>query len=286
MHIIESRLGQLLHMGTEFKSAPPPDLRILPTGLIYPHEESDAQRAKPLIERIREAEYFTNPPIVAEVGDGTYVVLDGANRHYSFSQLEYEHLLVQVVSYDSPFVELGVWQHIVSDWTQDHLTTALEVLPDATIHQGWNHKAVAQVMLHDGMVMSVEAPSATVADRNLALREIVHTYHHQARLNRTAHTDPTIIWPQYPDAVALFIFPSYEPEDIIAAAKYKAYLPPGISRHIIHGRALKLFYPLDRLRDKSKSLEAKNAELQQWVRDKMAARAVRYYAESTYQFDE
>lgn len=273
-------------MVIESRNAPPPDLRILPMALIQPHEESDSQRAQPLIERIRAAEYFTNPPIVADVGDGTFVVLDGANRHYCFNQLEYPHLLVQVVSYDSPFVELGVWQHIVSEWTHDHLITALEVLPDATIQQGWNHEAVAQVMFNDGVVMHVSAPSETVADRNRALREIVHTYHHQARLNRTAHTDPTVIWPQYPDAVALFIFPPYQPEDIIAAAKQKAYLPPGISRHIIHGRALKLFYPMSELQDKSKSIEAKNAALQHWIREKMAARAVRYYAESTYQFDE
>jgi hypothetical protein len=65
-----------------------------------------------------------------------------------------------------------------------------------------------------------------------------------------------------------------------------AYLPPGISRHIIHGRALKIQYPLDQLRDKVSSIEEKNTVLQHWVQEKLAHRHVRYYAEATYQFDE
>ena len=62
-------------------------------------------------------------------------------------------------------------------------------------------------------------------------------------------------------------------------------VPPGLTRHIIHGRALRINYPLDKLK-KNLSLEEKNAELDDWVRASFEARRVRYYAESTYLFDE
>ena len=46
----------------------------------------------------------------------------------------------------------------------------------------------------------------------------------------------------------------------------QAYLPPGVSRHIIHGRALKLNYPMNKLRA-DLPLEEKNQHLQQWIRE-------------------
>ena len=62
-------------------------------------------------------------------------------------------------------------------------------------------------------------------------------------------------------------------------------MPPGVSRHIIHGRALNLNYPMDELRAYG-TVAAKNAHLQEWLLQQYAERSVRYYAEATYQFDE
>ena len=81
------------------------------------------------------------------------------------------------------------------------------------------------------------------------------------------------------------MFPAYQPEDIIAAALERAFLPPGVSRHIVHGRALNVNYPMERLRAET-PLEAKNDILQTWLREQYAARSIRYYAESTFQFAE
>jgi hypothetical protein len=267
-------------------SAPPPDLRILPLEVIAPHEAHDSQRSDPLLNILRAAHYLTNPPIVAPMGDDTYVVMDGANRYHCFHELGYPHLLVQVVDYKSEFLELGVWNHILSDWDEDVFIQHLYELPETTIRKGWNSKAAAQILLANGSVLSLNAPAATIEQRNFTLRNLVSTYQPNSRLSRTALHDPTLIWPLYPDAIALVIFPEYKPHEIIESAQKHAFLPPGVSRHIIHGRALKLNYPLERLRDKSVSLDDKNEVLQQWIREKFANRGVRYYAESTYQFDE
>ena len=130
------------------------------------------------------------------------------------------------------------------------------------------------------------ASSATLHERNAALRQVVSVYQQNARLHRTALAAPTELWPMYPDATALVIFPPYAPADIMAAAREHAYLPPGISRHIVHGRAIRVNYPLDSLRDAQTPLDRKNANLLTWMQHKLANRQVRYYAEATYQFDE
>jgi hypothetical protein len=48
---------------------------------------------------------------------------------------------------------------------------------------------------------------------------------------------------------------------------------------------LRLNYPLDKLKS-NHSLAEKNAELTRWIQERYAQRGVRFYAESTYLFDE
>lgn len=273
-------------MITTDNTVPIPDLRVVPLDMITPHEEHDSQRSKPLLEVLAQATALTNPPIVAEMDDGRYVILDGANRYHCFGELGYKQLLVQVVDYDSPHVSLGVWQHIVSDWDVSKFNAALHDLDDVSIKSGWDNKACAQILLQDGHSMTVYASEDGLRAQNALLRQLVSIYQRSATLNRTALHDPTIIWSLYTEAIALILFPEYKPQHIMRAAKEKAYLPPGVSRHIIQGRALKLNYPLALLRDTKTSLEAKNEALQDWIREKLAQRGVRFYAESSYQFDE
>lgn len=267
-------------------SVAPPDLRILPVKQIHSHEEHDAQRAAPLIVRLRDATLFTNPPIVAPMPNGDYVVLDGANRHYSFKELGYPHILVQVVDYRSGQIDLGVWQHVLSNVDGNTLLEHIDELPHITLKQGWDHRSIGQILLRTGQVVALDAPTDSIQDRSASLREIVNLYQQQASVSRSALSDPMHIWELFPSATALVMFPEYAPEDIIEAAMQHAYLPPGVSRHIVQGRALKLNYPFEILRDTTTPLETKNAELQVWVQHKLSKREVRYYAESTYQFDE
>lgn len=91
-----------------------PDLRIVPIESLIPHEEHDPQRSAPLIERIRSAGVWLNPPVVAPLDAERYVILDGANRHYALSALGYPHILVQVVNYESSAVQLETWHHVIS----------------------------------------------------------------------------------------------------------------------------------------------------------------------------
>ncbi|MCB9451703.1 MAG: hypothetical protein H6672_09700 [Anaerolineaceae bacterium] len=273
-------------MPNQRTDAPPPDLRIVPTNHIFPHEDHDSQRAMPLIKRLKHEKFVINPPLVAPMDANQYVVLDGANRYYAFAHLEYPHMLVQVAPYESNYVELLTWRHIVSEWDADAFIHHLEALHRIQLVEGQDSRAIAHILFHNGRVLALRAPVQDTHERNAALREVVSIYQRNATLYRTALSEMADIWPLYPDALAVVVFPEYQPADIIAAARYQAFLPPGISRHIVHGRALRVNYPLDWLRDTTATLEAKSQQLKTWMQQKLAARQVRYYAEATYQFDE
>lgn len=267
--------------------APPPDLRIVLTRNLHPHEEHDSQRAQPLISRLSQETVVINPPVVAPMSEsGQFVVLDGANRYYAFSHLAYPHILVQVAPYDSGYVELDTWRHLICAWNETSLLEHLRRIESVEMLEGQHHDAIAHILFRDERLLALRVPVHSTHERNAALREIVRIYQQNAVLQRTALSEPEDIWRLHPDALAMVIFPHYAPTDIIAAAHHLAYLPPGISRHIIHGRALRINYPLDLLRAPDQSLDAKNAHLQAWMQEKLARRQIRYYAEATYQFDE
>ncbi len=263
---------------------PTPNLRVVPVSSLHPHEEHDSQRSKPLAERLRTETTMINPPLVAHMSDDQYVVLDGANRFHAFTELGYPHILVQIASYDSGYVELSNWQHVVAGDPQ--FIQQLRQVPEIALVGGEAPDTIARLRLPGDDSIAVCAGAQTLKERNAVLCKFVAVYQQNARLHRTALTDPEEIWSLYPEANAIVFFPPYSPADIIAAAEQHAYLPPGISRHIVNGRAIRINYPLDLLRDPNVSLEQKNADLLKWMQNKLANRQVRYYAEATYQFDE
>ena len=62
-------------------------------------------------------------------------------------------------------------------------------------------------------------------------------------------------------------------------------VPSGITRHIIPERALRINIPLDVLAA-DWVLAEKEAWLQRWWRERLDCNAIRFYAESTFLFDE
>lgn len=265
-------------------SAPPPHLRIVEIDAVLPHEPNDAQRSLPLVERLRNADSFTNPPVVGAIADGQYVLMDGANRHTALKQLGFAHILAQVADYDSAYVGLDVWQHVLVGWDAAGLVTALRGITEISLGESADEQAMAKALLRDGAIHGINL-RADSAKRNTALRRVTEAYHQRATLYRTPLTAPEQIWQLYPDAFAIMFFPRFQPRDIIDAALRRDWLPPGVSRHIIHGRALKLNYPMSRLRENA-PLDIKNRDLDAWMRAKLEARSLRYYAESIWNFDE
>ena len=153
-------------------SIPTPDLRIVPVNNLHPHEEHDSQRSEPLIERIRTETIMINPPLVAPMDDDQYVILDGANRVYTFSELGYPHMLVQAASYNSGLVELSNWQHVVADWNENQFIQQLRQIPEIAIADG-DEQAIAHLLLRSGDLLAVCSPVISLRERNAALCRVV-----------------------------------------------------------------------------------------------------------------
>ncbi len=277
-----------------------PDLRIVPVNAVIEHEYNDDQRTTPLIKRLQAEGVLKNPPLVAPLDGGgpgqplRYVVLDGANRCTALAQLGYPHILVQVVQYEPPQVTLSTWHHAVAGlepeafWAALHAIDGLDLRPTDTLSARADlarRDLIAYVIRADGHVLAARSREHSLHAQNRLLNALVDTYKARGALHRTVSSDVVETRAVYPDLTALVIFPNYEPAEVLALARDGELLPPGLTRHLIQGRVLRVNYPLAELRIVD-SLTAKTERLQAWVKAKFADRAVRYYGEATFLFDE
>jgi hypothetical protein len=273
-----------------------PDLRIVLLNQLIPHEKFDHQRLDPLIESLKREGVLKNPPIVTALNNGSqiYVVLDGANRATALSKMGLQYALVQVIDYDSDKVQLLTWYHVVSQADREQIIqhlkniAGLELIPSQLIHaraELARHNILAYVLFANGDVITLRVASADLRQRNDLLHQVVDGYIQSGRLDRTNSDNLNQLLEMYPNMTAAFIFPQYTPAEILDLTQAGMTIPPGLTRHIVHGRALHLKYPLDKLSD-SRSLEEKNIDLREWVQDGFRKRKIRFYAESVFIFDE
>ena len=276
-----------------------PDLRFVPTETVYPHEYHDPQRTGPLVTRLRESGTLKNPPVVTQVGDGMrveprYVVLDGANRSTAARAAGWPHLLVQVVRYEAPVVELHTWYHALTADARDILERGLASIPGLEFrHHDRVHaramlarrEALACVVLNDGDVI-VAHGGRTLHERNELLNSLVHLYQDHVPYTRVTSESLTQARREHPEVQALVIFPRFDPAEVIDLASAGEYLPAGITRHLIRWRALRVNVPVALCEDATQTLEQKNAWLEAWTSQRLTGRQVRFYQEPTVLFDE
>ncbi len=288
-----------------------PNLQIVPAQSLLPHEKFERQRSQPLVARLRAEGVLKNPPIVAPIrGEDRYVVLDGTNRAESLKAMACPHIVVQVVDYDDPGLILDTWFHLVTDMSSDDLlhaaksidglrieparlrraraelahrhATAYLVVPGASVRRGGVRGRLARKR-RDAVYLVYAEGDVTL--RTAVLARLVDVYEARGRIHRVNTDRLDSLLPLYRDVAALVVFPRYQPTEIVELARQGAFLPPGITRHVIPGRALRLNFPIDVLTGHH-TLEEKNAWLQDWLRIKLTGKEIRYYQESTYLFDE
>ena len=273
-----------------------PVLRIVPTDKIVPHELYDSQRAEPLIRRLPEDGTLKNPPVVAELAepDDRLVILDGTNRVIAFQRLGYPHCLVQIVKYDSPQVVISPWNHVVSLISSDIIHQRLRAIDGLTIEETDSFHAraalarrsiLAYVTLADGLTLALSGGGMDLKQRTRLLQNVAAQYTTSGQLNRSNLWELDELKSIYPQISAVVVFPAYQAVEIMELAQIGFPVPSGVTRHVIHGRALRINYPLSLLTS-DHSLEEKNATLASWVQDQFREKAVRYYEEATYLFDE
>jgi hypothetical protein len=281
-------------MATHQRQPEMPDLRVVPVAELLLHEQHDAQRSEPLLQRLQADGVMKNPPIVAPIrGESRYVVLDGANRVTAMLAMGIAHIAVQVVDYEDPELILDTWHHLVKGVSAEDFKGMLKAVQGVQIELGDPDHARAQLARREilafveylnGEVWTVQA-LGNLHQRTQRLNEIVDLYKARGRIFR-ANTDhlPALL-PFYDDVVALIVFPRFAPAEIIDLARVGACLPAGITRHLIPRRALRINLPLTVL-GSAASLPEKNVWLVDWMKQKVASKTARYYHESTFLFDE
>lgn len=272
-----------------------PHLAFVPLDKLLHHERHDDSRTRPLVVRIRSSGVLRNPPVVCPLNDGSgrYMVLDGANRITAFRHMEFPHALVQVVEPDDPGLVLHTWNHVIWELNADrflkgiHAVPGIRLVPSAPEAQPSleGDCGLALLMTCKGRAYSLCTEIPDLERRVDLLNLVVDSYRTRCRLDRTNSRNVSALSDIYPLFSGLMVFPQFKIEDIMCLAGGGCLLPSGITRFTISPRALHINYPLDELASR-RPLEAKNAALELWLKDRLDKKGVRYYAESTFLFDE
>lgn len=274
-----------------------PNLRILPTEKLVPHEWHDEQRAKPLIERLRASGVLRNPPVVSPFDDASqrYMVLDGANRSVAFKQMGIPHILAQVVPANDPGLELHTWNHVLWNWDTQKFLESVQKIEGISLRQidpavkrpqsRWPQKTLVWLQTPKGDAFIARSQPEDLSSRVRKLVQISDCYMSKAQLDRTMVQQVSELNGKPENLTALVVYPPFKPTEVLELCKQGILLPPGITRFTISPRALRVNYPLDEL-SSNKSIEAKNEALVRWVNERVARKGVRNYAEATVLYDE
>jgi hypothetical protein len=272
----------------------PPTLRILPIENLILHEDHDRQRALPLVEKLRRAGVLRNPPIVMPLSDESmrYMVLDGANRVTSLRELEFPHIVAQVVEASNPNVNLQTWNHVTWGLKTRSFMSRLRRIRELELVKVNPRKSVdapkyvpVQIRLPDGSFYILREQPSDLPTHIHTLHKIVNVYKTSAALDRTSQTLIDTFKHIYPDLTALIIFPHFKINTVLKLAAQQIVLPTGITRFTVSPRALHLNYPLHEL-SSAKPLSYKQDYLNEWVEDRVKSKGVRLYSEATFLFDE
>jgi len=275
-----------------------PNLRIVPSASLVPHEQEDETRVGRLSERLRGSGVLKNPPVVTEAHaaerGACLVVLDGANRVSAARASDLPHFLVQVVRYDDPAIKLTTWHHALSGFPAERLERELSRIPGLTLRREGLSQARALLARREAVAYVVSGQDGALTllgdrglnERSALLNGVVDLYRDRVPFNRVMHESLDETRARFPDVTALVVFPRFHPDEILEIATSGARLPAGITRHVIPWRALRVNIALEILADPSRSLKEKNLWLAAWIAERTAQKNIRFYEESTVLFDE
>jgi hypothetical protein len=273
-----------------------PDLRFVPVETLEPHEQHDARRLDPLIQRLRHDAVLKNPPVVAPLGSdtGRFIVLDGANRVTAARTTGLPHIVVQVVRYEEPHVRLSTWSHALAEMPRAAFEATLRRIPGLAVREEPQPHARALLARREALAYAAypDGRSDTLGggddifQRNALLNAVVDTYREGQRYFRVPSDEFSDADERHPGITALVVFPHFEPAEVVELATTGARLPAGITRHLIRWRGLRLNVPIEQMADRSRTIADKNRWLEEWLRERLGQRQVRFYEEPTVSFDE
>jgi hypothetical protein len=186
------------------------------------------------------------------------------------------------------------WNHVVWELNEQRFLAGVQAVdmielapqtdPEVMPNLG-GECGVAILQTCSGARYQVCASACELVERVNTLNAIVDSYKDRARLDRTVLRDVAPLEEIYPTLCGLVIFPTFRIQELMHLAGQGYLLPAGITRFTISPRALHLNYPLEELSSHA-PVEEKNERLFKWLKERVAKKTIRYYAEPTFLFDE
>lgn len=272
-----------------------PDLRIVATDSLQPHEQIDPSRFPALEKSLRREGILKDPPVVLPLTaqPDRYIVLDGATRTTAFQSMKIPSILVQVVRLDVDRLKLLTWNQVLLKADEDSLLSALvqkdkikleSIHPDDQPPEDFSEGYIARLALIDGRMYWVSGWNKELVESVAFLTRLMDICREYSQIERTDVEEVSGLDDIYSNLTGLLIPRSFRVEDVVTLAEAGKRIPAGLTRFVVFPRALRLNYPIDML-SSSRSLEEKQQHLEEWINQRIRNRQVRYYAESTYLFD-
>jgi hypothetical protein len=272
-----------------------PDLRIVATDSLQPHEQIDPSRFPALENSLKREGILKDPPVVLPLSEqpDRYIVLDGATRTTAFQSMKIPSILVQVVRPDIDRLKLLTWNQVLLDADEDSLLSALvqknkiklkPILPEDQPPGDFSEECIARLALNNGRMFWVSGWKIGLVESVSFLTKIMDICMELSQIERTDVEEISDLDEIYPNLSGLLILRSFRVEDVVTLAEAGKRIPAGLTRFVVYPRALRLNYPIDML-SSSRSIEEKQEHLEEWINQRIRNRQVRYYAESTYLYD-
>jgi hypothetical protein len=263
-----------------------PELRTVPLDDVVLHEDPDMERVTRLLEAFSADGVLRNPAVVGRVDGARRIVLDGANRIAALRRMGCRHVLVQEVDLGDTGLTLESWHHAIEHLRRTELLAHASAIPGVVVRDGRvdSPLALARYTFADGSGTTL-AGSHELLERVEQLRTLTALHHRVTFFDRVSYTDRDHLQRHYRSFTALMSFPRFTREDLVDITRRDRRLPSGITRVLLPKRALRFNLQLQLLLA-DLSTEEKDAWLQQNIREKVTAKAVRFYREPTFVFDE
>jgi hypothetical protein len=204
------------------------------------------------------------------------------------------HALVQVVHPQDDSIELRTWNQVVQSGRFEDLLEAMRTVPNLSITPTDFESASEMLRAGEllcflgspaGDIWQISIDKGTLEDRIGKISELIHVAERVGPLERTGQVLASDLAAFFPALAGLIVLHNFVVEEVMIASSKGICLPSGITRFVISPRALRINYPLERLLDEAPRRE-KQAQLDEWVKRQLKNRSVRYYAESTFLYDE
>lgn len=261
-------------------------LQIIPLADIFVHEEYDQSRTLPLIERLKYDSFIANPIIVASIGEGKYLQLDGVNRYTAFKRLGLSSILAQIINYhDSTSVRLSSWSHLFPGKLEELLSKIRDggIEVNQSSIGSIDPNAFLTIITNQREVYTCFFTGNLVGKAKI-LRGIVNEYKKSIARDVMPKSptpcDIDLLFAEHPETNLMIVFSLFQFSHIIEIVKSGGLLPAGITRHIIQRRCLNVNAPLTLFSPKL-SVKEQNEKLEKLF----DMRKFRVYEEPTIYFE-